>query len=78
LERSTQINTKLATKEAIAKFCLATKHDCLAKHFHHMEILQSPVAPMAMDFHHLLECSALLKITLTEKYREAGEIMYLS
>lgn len=69
-------------KEAVAKFRLATGHDCLAKHLHRIGILQTPDCPLCslgkiMDARHLQECPALLKSTLTEKYWEAREKMSL-
>ena len=66
-------------REAVAQFRLATGHDCLAKHLHHIGILRSPNCTLCkqgiMDSNHLNICSALTSITLTDRYWEAREKM---
>ena len=65
--------------EAVAQFQLATGHDCLAKHLHHIGILRSLNCTCCnqgiMDSNHLNICSALTSTTLTDRYWEAKRKM---
>ena len=66
-------------REAVAQFRLATGHDCLAKHLHHISILRNPNCTLSnqgiMDSNHLNICSTLTSTTLTDRYWEAREKM---
>ena len=70
-------------KEAVAKFRIATGHDCLATHLHRLGILNSPLCLLCrtninMDASHLQHCPALTSTTLHQRYWEAREKMMIS
>ena len=64
-------------KEAVAKFRMATGHDCLAGHLHRLGMLNSPCylcnSAANMDSHHLQLCTALTSTSISDRYWEARE-----
>nr|CDS32608.1 hypothetical protein HmN_000445000 [Hymenolepis microstoma] len=61
--------------EAVAEFRLRTRHDCLAKHLHRMEVYAQQTCPLCdlqeeMEKIHLIRCPALQTATETQRYRE--------
>lgn len=66
--------------KAVAEFRLATGHDCLARHLHHINILNSPNCMLCnlqqpMDSDHLRRCPALCSKSMWERYWEARDRM---
>ena len=67
-------------RSILLSFRLSTGHDCLAKHFHRIGILQLPYFALCkehedMDRTHIMKCSVLRRSTEHERYREARELM---